>query len=50
MLLESIKLIKQPKGRAEYRIHVNMDAVSFEDLDDWQNAPQEIINVFNTLQ
>lgn len=50
MLLESIKLIKQPKGRAEYRIHVNMDAVSFEDLDDWQNAPQEIMDLFKIIQ
>lgn len=43
-LLEKVTLIKQPESHAEYRIHVNMDAVSFDDLNLWTDGNHEIID------
>lgn len=45
-LLEQITLIKQPQGHAEYRVHVNMDGVSYDELDNWNSdGNHEIIEV-----
>ncbi|MDR0838416.1 MAG: Ig-like domain-containing protein [Oscillospiraceae bacterium] len=41
-LLKSVKLIEQPDGSFYYAIHVEMEAVSFDELGSWTDAPQEI--------
>lgn len=46
-LLKAVTLISQPAGIGQYYIHVNMDAVSFNELSLWQDAPLEIITSFN---
>ena len=42
-ILESVELIKQPSGMADYFVHVNMDAVSAADLNKWTDAPGDIL-------
>ncbi|QIK69362.1 hypothetical protein G7062_03205 [Erysipelothrix sp. HDW6C] len=43
-ILESVTLVEQPHGAAEYYIHVNMDAVSKNDLPLWDDAPEKVTN------
>jgi alternate signal-mediated exported protein len=47
-LLESIRLINQPDGSFYYALHVDMEALSIDELvkdnPEWQDAPQEIID------
>ncbi|MDR0906078.1 MAG: Ig-like domain-containing protein [Oscillospiraceae bacterium] len=47
-LLESIRLINQPDGAFYYALHVDMEALSIDELvksnPEWQDAPQEIID------
>lgn len=49
-LLESVALVKQPDGIAQYFIHVKMDAVSINDLNNWDDAPSSLLNVFGNPQ
>lgn len=41
-LIESMVLLRQPEGIADYYIHANLDAVSFHDIDLWTDAPASI--------
>ncbi|AMC93926.1 hypothetical protein AOC36_07985 [Erysipelothrix larvae] len=43
--LESVSLVKQPNGKANYDINVYLDAVSYEDLDLWTDANQDILGM-----
>lgn len=42
--LESVKLTENPDGNMIYRIHINLDSVSKNDLDAWENVPIEIMD------
>lgn len=46
-LIKKIKLLKEGEGTLDYRMHINLDAVSKQSLSYWGNAPQEILNMFN---
>ncbi len=41
-LLESVELTKLLEGQAEYYNHIHMDAVSFDQMYLWEDAPEEI--------
>ncbi|MCL2748117.1 MAG: hypothetical protein FWE59_05610 [Oscillospiraceae bacterium] len=45
-LLEAVDLIKQPNGPFYYVIHVDMQAISPDRLNDWTDMPQNIKSIF----
>ncbi|MCL2748116.1 MAG: hypothetical protein FWE59_05605 [Oscillospiraceae bacterium] len=45
-LLEAVELIKQPDGPFYYAIHTDMQTVSQEELDEWDDMPDELRAVF----
>ena len=45
-LLEAVELIKQPNGPFYYAIHVDMEAISKDELGRWTDMPGEIGGVF----
>ncbi|QIK56903.1 hypothetical protein G7059_03080 [Erysipelothrix sp. HDW6A] len=47
-LLESVELTKLLEGQAEYYNHIHMDAVSFDQMYLWEDAPEEIFAALGT--
>jgi hypothetical protein len=49
-LLETIELLLQPRGEFYYAVHVDMEALSLDELGgnyaQWQDAPREIIDAY----
>ncbi|MCL2352259.1 MAG: Ig-like domain-containing protein [Firmicutes bacterium] len=45
-ILDSVSLLKQPDGSFYYAIHTDMESVSFDQLSDWTDMPQEVSDSF----
>ncbi|AMC93929.1 hypothetical protein AOC36_08000 [Erysipelothrix larvae] len=48
--LESVTLVKQPTGTANYQINVSMDAVSQDDLKLWTDGNSDIIDMLEDIK
>ena len=49
MIMQSLELLKNP-GRFEYQIHVDMEALTLEDMDKWTNTSAEAGHIIHRFK